>query len=174
MLRQLQIKSVASHGNLCHARSNPALSGTELRGVLRSSPAPHPSPVPKPLLGQPAPAWLGVPVSPCTHSLAKTLPALGCQRGAGHGWGVVSTVLFAALGWLHWASAAPTTAHEWEWAGCAPTASPSIRLWGFSRKSKTNEPLWGWKYLFWWERGCLVHCGLGCSLLGSPEDAGVG
>uniref|UniRef100_A0A8C0AUH3 Patched 2 n=1 Tax=Buteo japonicus TaxID=224669 RepID=A0A8C0AUH3_9AVES len=41
---------------------------------------------------------LGVPASPYTHSLAETLPALGCQGAAGQGWGGVSSVLVSASG----------------------------------------------------------------------------
>lgn len=175
--RRLQMKSATSPGNLSPAalgalllpsRTDPrALAGGE--GSCRAPQCRVPPPCPNPSWDSLHLWGLGgarLSLHPFPGQNAACLGVPG-SSWAGMGWGVLSFGLCIG-GWLHWASAAPTTTHGWEWAGFAPSASPAVRLWGFSRESKANEPLWCWKYPCRWEGGCPVRCGLGYSLLGSP------
>lgn len=112
------------------ARSSPVAIGDGSRrlggrrGVLQSSPPPCPSPVTKPLPGAACTCrGLGVPTSPYTHPLAKTLPALGCQGAAGQGWGRVSPVLQAVSG-----------------SGCVGHLQHPLQHMGGSRQDASHPP----------------------------------
>lgn len=108
----------------CCAQSSAAAKGGQIsepwwRRVM--SPAPPPSPVPKPLLGQPTPAR----ISRCLP-LPILISCLPWGAREELGWGAPSFTSYF-VGWF-WASAAPTTAHGWKWTGWVHSVSPTICL----------------------------------------------
>lgn len=126
----------------CCAWSSPADKGGQIPEPWQGrvmSPAPPPSPVPKPLLGQPTPARHTLWCLP----LPTLIPCLPWGAMEQLGWGAPSFTSHF-VGWF-WATAAPTTVHRWKWS---LLHQPS--LWVFSGKSKANKLLWGWVQC-WWE-----------------------
>lgn len=100
------------------AQSSPATKGGQITEPWWGRvmfPAPPPSPVPTPLLGQPTPAG--------------TLGCLPWDDMEELGWGAPGFA-FYFVGWF-WASAAATTVHGWKWTGLVCSASPAICLWVF-------------------------------------------